>query len=228
MPGTSFTAVTERPSESAIIEKQQALAATMPPGARARRLKSDYAPAEPLKPLGLSAAATALPSFKRDLLMMVAMLLATGVLTAGVLWWLGALGSGVWKNVDGSRVTFVGGDPFALDKFFATNPGRSLVIAFYSEHCLHCKQMRQPFLAASRNLPDLTFVAIEASGNMAIAKSFHLNTVPALLFLPSSSQPHEFTKFAGSISVDTIRHFLDQQLLYARREDGNSGSGIVR
>jgi Thioredoxin len=185
----------------------------MPVGTRGRRLRKEVGPALPQATLDPGSSGQAQTSFRRDAFIIIGLLIATVVLSSGVLWWVGVLGSGVWENSDGSRVVFVGGDSRALDRFCASMPNRPLALVFFSETCLHCKQMREPFLASSRILSGLTFVAVETNSNLAIARAFHLKAVPVLLYLPSSSNTGKFVKFDGPISHETVRQFLDKQLV---------------
>jgi thiol-disulfide isomerase/thioredoxin len=142
-------------------------------------------------------------------------LLAVASVSCAMFWWLGLLGSGKWVNAEGSRVQFLSSGNTDLARAFADHPsGAPFAVAFYSESCLHCKQMRSPFLACSREFPNINFIAIPVNipSNRELAVHYAIEFVPSLVYFPSSAKPDTHVHYSGDPNLKQMREFLTRQI----------------
>ncbi len=123
----------------------------------------------------------------------------------------GVLGSGVWTNSAGSRVLLVA-DTEAWKEALSNAPG-PIVVVFYSESCPSCKRMRAPFLATSRAISDVTFVAVDATRMDELSAEFKIEFVPTVFFLRGRQAIHaNQVVYEGGTSTSKLKDFVRQQL----------------
>jgi thiol-disulfide isomerase/thioredoxin len=152
---------------------------------------------------------------RSDVHVLFVTLLAVASVSCALLWWMGLLGTGKWANDEDSRVQFLSSGGAGLDRAFAEYPsGAPFAVAFYSESCMHCKQMRAPFLACSREFPSINFIAIPVNipSNRELAVHYAIEFVPSLVYFPSSAKPDTHVHYSGDPKLKQVRAFLMQQL----------------
>lgn len=150
-----------------------------------------------------------------DVLVIFGVLASTALLSVLMLWYLGALGSGVWANTSTSEVTFI----TTPEEYESVRLSGHLVAVFYSESCLACKRMRSPFLAASAVVGDATFIAIDAARMPDLADNFKIQFIPSIFFVPSGAGPP--VVYDGGPYVKEIVRFVEEKLQSAK--DGEHG-----
>lgn len=148
---------------------------------------------------------------QRELVLAVS-LLAALTLGAGLfLWFLGVIGSGVWRNVGASRVLFLENGE--------TLPSQNgmLAVAFYSESCPHCTRMRGPFLRVSAmpEFADIKFAAVNVYENKKLTENFEITFIPNVLFFAEGINEKgqgKFVRYEGSPSRKSLERFLRKQV----------------
>lgn len=147
-------------------------------------------------------------SRKAEVYNAVGVLVLTAVLSIISLWWIGVLESGRWVNSSRSRVLISSGDFDTFRREINVLSERPLVVAFYSESCLHCKRMRKPFLRCSVEHVDMNFVAVNAEQSAGVAEVFKIKFVPTVLYIPDRQSLSEYHVYEGGANFHSLSRFL--------------------
>jgi thiol-disulfide isomerase/thioredoxin len=151
---------------------------------------------------------------RADKLTIALVVLTVVSVAAATFWWLGLLSSGVWTNEGDSRVRILQNGKVELDRAFANHPDAPFAIVFYSESCLHCRQMRAPFLESSRQFQSVHFVAIpvDIPSNRELAVQHAIEFVPSLHFIPSGANPKVHVPYTGDPKLKHLTAFLRKEI----------------
>lgn len=140
-----------------------------------------------------------------------AVLIATTMFSVVLIWRIGIFKSGEWINSESSKAHIISGDLDALKREISFMPDLPLAVAFYSESCLHCKRMRDPFLQCSRDLDTVGFIAVNAEKSKDIVDWFKIRFVPTIVYIPSGHKLSDFRTYSGAADYSSLSRFLRKQ-----------------
>lgn len=150
----------------------------------------------------------------REVVGLIAVVGTTIVLSAIILWQMDIFGEGRWENTADSRVHLLPGSvtPKMFTDFLDTKPDSKVAFVFYTRTCPACKRMRAPFMRASVEFSDVTFVAIDASKSGELASQYKVDSVPRVLFMPIARRSDRVTWYDGGAKLTELKTYIEKQI----------------
>jgi|TARA_Y100000310_G_scaffold302635_1_gene340212 thioredoxin 1 len=89
------------------------------------------------------------------------------------------------------------------------NSEEIVVVDFWAEWCVPCKQMTPIFEELSKEMKKIKFVKIDVDSNQDLAMKYNIMSVPTFMVL---NKGNEVDRFSGSMPKDSFKKKIEEFL----------------
>ncbi|MFB6345906.1 MAG: thioredoxin [bacterium] len=88
-----------------------------------------------------------------------------------------------------------------------------VVVDFWAEWCGPCQQLTPRLEELAEEYPDVNFVKVNVDDNQELARTYGIQSIPALLFFDDGTQVNSIT---GALPKQTLAETLEEEFGVAR------------